>query len=202
MRIRKWNPVVLSTSRYLSFCGSNILCFVRVTHEFYSTTGSIPDINQSLIDDGLVDKEKIGGSNYFWSFPAKRDRLLQRQHEATVQMIDKLKVQVSDAEIKLADAKRGREDDNGERMTKLARLAELSKEHATVQAELDSLKENDPQALADLTKELQLVTQAAHRWTDNIFSCKSYLTKKRAMDPKEACKYLQITPAFDCKCVF
>ena len=128
--------------------------------------------------------------------------MLQRQHEATVQMIDKLKVQVSDAEIKLADAKRGREDDNGERMTKLARLAELSKEHATVQAELDSLKENDPQALADLTKELQLVTQAAHRWTDNIFSCKSYLTKKRAMDPKEACKYLQITPAFDCKCVF
>lgn len=158
---------------------------------------TIPDINQSLIDDGLVDKEKIGGSNYFWSFPAKRDRIMQRQHEETKLTIESLKVQVTEAEVKLADAKRGREDDDGERIKKLARLADLSKEKATMQLELDSLKENDPQVLADFEKELQLVIQAAHRWTDNIFSCKSYLTKKRGMDPKEACKFLQITSAFD-----
>jgi Mnd1 HTH domain/Leucine zipper with capping helix domain len=166
------------------------------------TYNSIADINQSLIDDGLVDKEKIGGSNYFWSFPAKRDRKMQLQHDETLQSIRSLQVKVKDTEVKLADAKRGREDDDGERVQKLARLAELSKEQAASEAELESLKENDPQALADLQKELQLVTQAAHRWTDNIFSCKAYLTKKRAMDPKEACKYLQITSAFDCEWLF
>jgi hypothetical protein len=127
---------------------------------------------------------------------------MQLQHEETLQSIRSLQVKVKDAEIKLADAKRGREDDDGERVKKLARLAELSKEQAAAEAELESLKENDPQALADLQKELQLVTQAAHRWTDNIFSCKAYLTKKRAMDPKEACKYLQITSAFDCEWLF
>ena len=38
-------------------------------------------------------------------------------------------------------------------------------------AELEKLKENDPQAIADLEKELKLVTEAATRWTDNVFAC-------------------------------
>lgn len=55
-------------------------------------------------------------------------------------------------------------------MTKLARLVELDKEKGGLDKELEGLKENDPQALADLEKELKLVTEAAHRWTDNIFT--------------------------------
>ncbi|KAI2513634.1 hypothetical protein MHU86_774 [Fragilaria crotonensis] len=158
---------------------------------------TVLDINQSLVDDGLVDKDKIGGSNYFWSFPAKKDRQLQLQHEATLREIIVLKEQTVLASAKLADAKRGREDEGGERAAKLARLAELSKEHAALQIEYEALKENDPQALADLQKELELVKNAANRWTDNVFNCKTYLVKKRGMDKKEAIKILGITPAFD-----
>ncbi|KAI2497047.1 hypothetical protein MHU86_17473 [Fragilaria crotonensis] len=88
-------------------------------------------------------------------------------------------------------------DEGGERAAKLARLAELSKERAALQIEYEALKENDPQALADLQKELELVKNAANRWTDNVFNCKTYLVKKRGMDKKEAIKILGITPAFD-----
>lgn len=66
---------------------------------------SIADINQALVDDGLVDKEKIGGSNYFWSFPAKRDRLNEIAHADTVRAVDALKRHVQEAEARLADAK-------------------------------------------------------------------------------------------------
>lgn len=159
----------------------------------------MPDINQSLIDDGLVDKEKIGGSNYCWSFPAKRDRMMQLKHEETLKTIDALKNKIASTTSALADAKRGREDEDGERPKKLARLSELTKERSSLESELERLKENDPQALADLEKELQLVTNAANRWTDNIFACKSYLTKKRGIDKKEANKILGITANFDCK---
>jgi hypothetical protein len=70
----------------------------------------------------------------------------------------------------LADAKRGREEDDfGDRAKKMARRSELSKELATAQAELDMLKQNDPMEVLNLEKELKLVTGAAHRWTDNIF---------------------------------
>jgi len=111
--------------------------------------------------------------------------------------IEGLKAKLSEAEAKLADAKRGREDEGGERSKKLARLAELEAEKKLKEAELDALKENDPQVLADLEKEKNLVKEAANRWTDNIFSCKSYLTKKRGMNSKEACKLLGIDSEFD-----
>eukprot|EP00578_Thalassiosira_sp_NH16_P023289 CAMPEP_0181094404 /NCGR_PEP_ID=MMETSP1071-20121207/9974_1 /TAXON_ID=35127 /ORGANISM="Thalassiosira sp., Strain NH16" /LENGTH=213 /DNA_ID=CAMNT_0023176729 /DNA_START=157 /DNA_END=798 /DNA_ORIENTATION=- len=159
---------------------------------------TIADINQDLCDDGLVDKEKIGGSNYFWSFPAKKDRLNQLAHEETLKKIEALRTSIKESEARLADAKRGREEDeSGERAKKMARRLELAKSLAAAQVELDKLKQNDPQEIANLEQELKLVTSGAHRWTDNIFSCKDYLVKKRGMMKKEANKYLGITDNFD-----
>mmetsp|Transcript_8336 Transcript_8336/g.12610 ORF Transcript_8336/g.12610 Transcript_8336/m.12610 type:complete len:223 (+) Transcript_8336:117-785(+) len=172
---------------------------------------SIIDINQSLCDDNLVDTEKIGGSKYFWSFPAKADRMRQLEHEETVRKIEVLGKDIVEAEVKLADAKRGREEeeeggngDGGEegekpmtRAAKMARRSELVKSVAEKTAELDKLKENDPQAIADLEKELKLVTEAATRWTDNVFACQEYMVKKRGMVKKEVNKMIGITDAFD-----
>jgi hypothetical protein len=152
-----------------------------------------------------VDKDKIGGSNYYWSFPAKKDRLLQLEHDDTLRKINELRSSVKDAEARLADAKRGREeeeaiengdgeegveegDDEGKgsknvetRASKMARRVTLQAELAKAQIELEKLKQNDPREIANLEKELTLVTDAANRWTDNIFSCKDYLVKKRGM---------------------
>mmetsp|Transcript_14585 Transcript_14585/g.31731 ORF Transcript_14585/g.31731 Transcript_14585/m.31731 type:complete len:214 (+) Transcript_14585:108-749(+) len=159
---------------------------------------TIADINQALVDDGLVDKDKIGGSNYFWSFPAKKDRLNELAHQETIKKIEALRTNIKESEARLADAKRGREEDeSGERAKKMARRVELTKSLAVAQTELDKLKQNDPQEVANLEKELKLVTSGAHRWTDNIFSCKDFLVKKKGMMKKEANKYLGITDNFD-----
>jgi len=162
--------------------------------------GSIPDVHQSLIDDGLVDKEKIGGSNYCWSFKSKKDYMTQKNHQATLDAIQELKPKVEEAMAQLADVKRGREEDDiGTRTKQLQQLKDMTQRRSALEAEIESLKENDPSALSDLEKEFQLVTQAAHRWTDNIFECKSYLMKKRGIDKKQANKMLGITDNFDCK---
>ena len=149
---------------------------------------SIPDVHQGMIDDGLVEKAKISGSNYFWSFKGKKDRMTQIHYEKTKKLIEELKPQVAEAEAKLADAKRGREEDDeiaveenanknedtknktvggsgviSGRSKKLARLSELGKEKVALEQELEKLKENDPAALADLEKELKLVTQEIGR---------------------------------------
>jgi len=79
----------------------------------------------------------------------------------------------------------------------MARRVEVHKSLAAARAELERLKQNDPKEIANLEKELRLVTDGAHRWTDNIFSCKDYLVKKRGMMKKEANKYLGITDNFD-----
>ncbi|GKZ00430.1 hypothetical protein MPSEU_000995600 [Mayamaea pseudoterrestris] len=161
-------------------------------------TNTVADQLQSLIDDSFVEKSKIGGSNYFWSFPAKKDAMLQVEHSQNLEALEKVKEAVLDATAKLADAKRGREEsEDGERAKKLARLKEIAAEKTTLTAELDKLKENDPQALADLQQELKLVTEAANRWTDNIFNARDYMVKKRGMDRKDANKMLGITGDFD-----
>lgn len=161
-----------------------------------------------MVDDGLVDKEKIGGSNYFWSFPAKQDRQNQIKHQETLELIEKLRQEITQKEFQLHEAKRGREDstttttgseEQESRSDKLLRLSQLRQKRQEMTMELEKLQENDPAKLEDLEKELKLVTEAAHRWTDNIFNCQSYLVKKRGMDKKEANKILQITSAFDCK---
>ena len=101
---------------------------------------------------------------------------MQLKYEHTLSNIEALKVKVAEAEAKMADARRGREEDeHGERAKKLAKLVELENEKKAREKELEALQENDPQVLADLEKELQLVKEAAYRWTDNIFNCKSYL---------------------------
>ena len=204
------------------------------------------DIHAGLVDDCLVEKEKIGGSNYFWSFPAKADRQAQLEHQRTVQEIETLKQELEETQANLASAKRGREEDDDndsntdgpfdkennnnnlevsnscgggnaedtpatsddnnkndelpqalpktkrlKRSQKLARLAMVAKERAALETELKTLKENDPQALADLQHELTLVTQAANRWTDNIFNCQTYLVKKRNMNKKDVVRIIK-----------
>lgn len=156
-------------------------------------------MNQGLVDDGLVEKEKIGGSNYFWSFPGKKDRMMQIKHEQNLTLIEKMKENITEASAQLADAKRGREDENGDRPAKLQKLADLKLQKRKVLEELEKLKENDPQALADLEKEYSYCKTAAERWTDNIFNCQTYLVKKKGVEKKEARKLLGITDAFDCK---
>ena len=130
---------------------------------------SIVDVNSSLVDDGLVEKDKIGGSNFFWSFPGKRDRMLQIDHERVLAETEVAKGRIAEAEAKLADAKRGREDEDGERSKKLTKLVELGKKKERLLKELETLKANDPQSLADSEKELKLVREGAERWTDNMF---------------------------------
>ena len=195
----------------------------------------VGDIHTGLVDDGLVDKEKIGGSNYFWSFPSKADRQAQLEHERVLVELEQLKQELEQAEQALASAKRGREEEEDEeedeqqvedittnqenqsaapqdppeettptnsdttkpmdkndnaksddipiprrRSHKLARLSSLTLERTALETELASLKENDPQALADLQHELNLVIQGANRWTDNIYNCQTYLVKNEA----------------------
>jgi hypothetical protein len=40
---------------------------------------TIKDVNQALVDDALVDSDKIGSGNYFWSFPSKLSQQRKRK---------------------------------------------------------------------------------------------------------------------------
>ena len=43
---------------------------LRLLH-FSLVSQTVKDIAQSLIDDGEINMDKIGTSNYYWSFPSQ-----------------------------------------------------------------------------------------------------------------------------------
>ncbi|XP_064918807.1 meiotic nuclear division protein 1 homolog isoform X2 [Columba livia] len=45
------------------------------------TSVSVKEILQSLVDDGMVDTDRIGTSNYFWAFPSKALHARKRKLE-------------------------------------------------------------------------------------------------------------------------
>lgn len=49
---------------------------------FPAAAMSVKDVLQSLVDDGLVDCERIGTSNYYWAFPSKALHARTRKLEA------------------------------------------------------------------------------------------------------------------------
>lgn len=46
--------------------------FLTMLHYiFILASMSVKDVLQSLVDDAMVDTERIGTSNYFWAYPSK-----------------------------------------------------------------------------------------------------------------------------------
>lgn len=42
---------------------------------------SVKEVLQSLVDDNMVDSERVGTSNYFWAFPSKALHARKRKLE-------------------------------------------------------------------------------------------------------------------------
>jgi hypothetical protein len=113
----------------------------------------------SLVDDGLVVTDKIGTSNYFWSYPSaaiqtvsldimhtiallilwqKRNKLSDLQHK-----VDKETERKERLQKQIDQAKQDREETK-ERELLLLQLKELGKQSKELNAELQKYKENDP----------------------------------------------------------
>uniref|UniRef100_A0A3P9HW98 Meiotic nuclear division protein 1 homolog n=1 Tax=Oryzias latipes TaxID=8090 RepID=A0A3P9HW98_ORYLA len=150
---------------------------------------TVKDVLQSLVDDNMVDCERVGTSNYYWAFPSKA--LNARKHK-----LEELQKQLSDAKQRKATlqkvvekAKVGRQDTK-ERSSLLKELKALREERAQLQAELDQYRECDPQVVEDMS-------EYPKKLADNVFAIKSWTKKKFAFDDSRINKAFGIPDDFD-----
>ncbi|XP_035676057.1 meiotic nuclear division protein 1 homolog [Branchiostoma floridae] len=156
----------------------------------------IKDVIQGLVDDGLVDTERIGTSNYFWAFPSKAVHTRKRK-------IDDLQKQLGESERKrkatdesISKAKVGREDsESREKILKELKEKKIQCEKLTVQ--IEHYKECDPEVLEAKRQETQVAKDAANRWTDNVFSIKSWCKRKFGFEESVLDKQFGIPEDFD-----
>uniref|UniRef100_U3KF43 Meiotic nuclear division protein 1 homolog n=1 Tax=Ficedula albicollis TaxID=59894 RepID=U3KF43_FICAL len=183
------------------------------------TSMSVKEILQSLVDDGMVDTDRIGTSNYFWAFPSKAlharkrkleelesQRLLASLHlqykgldkllgfptsslgfvreKSCVQRCQMTCSKFAESSQKkealqksIEKSKIGRED-TAERAALLKELAALRQKKEQLKKEMDKYRECDPDVVEEMRQTNQVAKEAANRWTDNIFSIKSWAKRK------------------------
>ncbi|XP_042572191.1 meiotic nuclear division protein 1 homolog isoform X3 [Cyprinus carpio] len=167
---------------------------------------SVKEVLQSLVDDNMVDTERVGTSNYYWAFPSKalharkcRLEELERQHEDGNQRKKALQQAVDKAKV-------GREV-NEERENLLKELTALKQQRDQLKAELEKYKECDPEVVEEIRKANITAKEAVSRWTDqisaksqtqdNVFAIKSWAKKKFGFENSSLDKAFGIPEDFD-----
>ena len=93
------------------------------------------EVVQSLVDDGLVDTDKIGTSVYFWAFPSKATATRKRKLGETKERTEATAAKLKATEAAILKAQKGRED--SEKRTEILRkLTEVKEQKAGLEAKL------------------------------------------------------------------
>ncbi|KAF5282329.1 hypothetical protein FQA39_LY17628 [Lamprigera yunnana] len=157
---------------------------------------SVKDVLQNLVDEGAVDTDKIGTSVYFWAFPSKalntKKRKLSELNEQQEESNKRLK-SVSNSLVEL----QAKTKDNAERNKYLDEIINLEIKKEVLVKELSKFSDDDPVELEKMEKQITMLKEAANRWTDNIFSVKSWCSRKFNVEDSIMNKQFGISADFD-----
>jgi len=160
--------------------------------------GACKDVLQSLVDDGLVEMDKIGGSNLYWSFPASAVAKVQAGKRKAEEALRQAEVEVRRLEGEAREAANaGGEDDARERAELETSVAALDREANELQAKVDAASANDPERHAAKVAGVAQAKAGANRWTDNLFLVQGYVKKTMGVTSREAAKMLNFPQDFD-----
>ncbi|CAK6972370.1 meiotic nuclear division protein 1 homolog [Scomber scombrus] len=160
------------------------------------TPMAVKDVLQSLVDDNMVDCERVGTSNYYWAFPSKALHARKSKLEDLQKQSSEAKQRKTTIQKAAEKAKVGRQDTK-ERSSLLKELKALREERTQLQAEVEKYRECDPEVVKELRKSNVVAKDAVCRWTDNVFAIKSWTKKKFAFDDSRINKAFGIPEDFD-----
>ncbi|XP_010788490.1 meiotic nuclear division protein 1 homolog [Notothenia coriiceps] len=160
------------------------------------TPMSVKDVLQSLVDDNMVDSERVGTSNYYWAFPSKALHARKNKLEDLENQISEAKQRKASVQKAVEKAKVGRQDTK-ERGSLLKELQALREERTQLQAEVEKYRECDPEVVEEMRKSNGVAKDAVSRWTDNVFAIKSWTKKKFNFDDSRMNKAFGIPEDFD-----
>ncbi|TNJ27251.1 Mnd1 [Giardia muris] len=156
----------------------------------------IKQVLMELVNEDLVDSEKIGTSTYYWCFASKKSQTVLSQKSKLEGEIQQLKKEIQTLEKSIVDLQGGREESD-QRTLLLQRQAELQATLKEQKERFKQLSKNDPEVANRLKSFTKTAIEQANIWTDNILSLKKHLVEKYGMDPKELGNHLGITVDFD-----
>ncbi|CAH9110463.1 unnamed protein product [Cuscuta epithymum] len=128
---------------------------------------SVKDVVQSLVDDDLVSKDKIGTSVYFWSLPSCAGNQLRNVYRKLETELQSSKKRHSELLEHSTNLKKGREESD-EREEALEELKATEQKHMELKEELAQYADNDPATIEKMKSAVQVAHAAANRWTGHL----------------------------------
>ncbi|XP_062711028.1 meiotic nuclear division protein 1 homolog [Aedes albopictus] len=159
---------------------------------------AVKEILQSLVDEGQVETDKIGSSLYYWSFPGKKRKQKQLEFERL-----KLEVEQSNEKIVgLQERIRATKESQGESSRSadiFQKLNDLKQKEKRLSSQLEKAKskQSDKNNFQKMNRDLPGLHDAANRWTDNIFSIKSWCKNRFNIQENLMDKQFKIPPDLD-----
>ena len=154
------------------------------------------DVLLALVDDGLVDSEKIGTSVYYWALPSKA---LATKRNTCEKVENEFKSETArNLELKQRVENLVTDEDDSERRAELMNnMQELSDMKKKILAELDAYAKNDPELVTKMRAGIVLAKTSCNRWIENIFSLKSWMKNKFRVEEKVIDKQFEIPSDLD-----
>ncbi|KAI8917562.1 meiotic nuclear division protein 1 [Powellomyces hirtus] len=157
---------------------------------------SIKEVLDSLVSDNIVTVEKIGTSNYYWSFPSTAVQNRKRRIAELGEELANVEAKRQELDSALAQRKNGREETE-ERIALMERLKEAEAINRNLLAELEMFKDSDPVLVAAKENAIVLAKNAVNRWTENIFALQSYCSQTFGIPPQQFAEQFNIPDDFD-----
>ncbi|XP_017777527.1 PREDICTED: meiotic nuclear division protein 1 homolog [Nicrophorus vespilloides] len=134
---------------------------------------SVKDVVQSLVDDGLVETDKIGSSIYFWAFPSQALNIHKKKLKNIEQNLQKTQEQLKTTTEAVGNIQINSNDEE-EKKKLLEKIIDLQVEKQYLANKLTKCQNNDKEMFESQKNEIKDIKLAANRWTDNIFQLKTW----------------------------
>ena len=158
---------------------------------------SVKEVLDLLVADSLVDSDKIGIGNFYWSFPSQMLKILEKQTDTFSSQADDLEKENRELQqkITLEAAKR---EENKQRKDLEKRIAEDSKEAKALAEEIQKYERLDPKRLEEFKRKEKELKAEINEFTDNVFAVRSWMLKQNPMiSAADLNKMFEIPEEFD-----
>jgi len=162
------------------------------------TSMSVKGVLEEMVADNLIELDKIGSTNFYWSFPSKGIAKMEAEISTLTSSIDVSKEKLESLELEKTVLLESRVPTE-ERQKKLSEYNELQKQVSVFEekvAEQSKLLEAGNES-AVIEDKIKIAKGAANRWTDNTWQLMDYLKKKYGQPKKEIMQMLHMKDDFD-----
>ncbi|GAB1860291.1 Meiotic nuclear division protein 1 homolog [Camponotus japonicus] len=157
---------------------------------------SVQDVLQALVDDGLVQSEKIGNSIFFWKFPGESIAATERKIADTSKKIVETEFKLQKLKEEIQKEKELK-NDTEERRILLEEVECLKKEEQEIQKQIAKFSVINPEEIAEIKRKAQRVKELANIWTENIFAIQSWSRTKFNISEQDLNKQFNIPDGLD-----